>query len=118
MKTPFAYLAPVIIILCAIGAYTVRSNIVDVWSMFAFGVFGYVLNRYGFSVPIFVMAFILGDIGESAFLRSMLLFDNDVTQFFARPISATLIGLAILIIVWTIGVGAAKVVRSPRTSPT
>jgi putative tricarboxylic transport membrane protein len=115
MKTPFAYLAPVIIILCAIGAYTVRSNIVDVWSMFAFGVFGYVLNRYGFSVPIFVMAYILGDIGESAFLRSMLLFDNDVTQFFSRPISATLIGLAILIIVWTIAAGAVRVVRSPRT---
>jgi putative tricarboxylic transport membrane protein len=113
MRTPFAYMAPVIVILCAIGAYTVRSNIVDVWSMFAFGVFGYVLNRYGFSVPVFVMAFILGDIGETAFLRSMTLFDNDVTQFFTQPISGTLLTLSGATIVWSIGAGIYRL-RSRR----
>jgi putative tricarboxylic transport membrane protein len=114
MKTPFAYMAPVIIILCAIGAYTVRSNVVDIWSMFAFGVFGYLLNRYGFSVPIFVMAYILGEIGESAFLRSMTLFDNDVTQFFSRPISAVFLGLSVLIIVWTLCAGVVSLWRDRR----
>ncbi len=108
MKTPFAYLGPVIIVLCAVGAYTVRSNIADVWAMFGFGVFGYVLNRYGFSVPIFVMAFILGDIGESAFLRSMLLFDNDFSRFFSRPISGSLMGLSILVICWVIAMHAIR----------
>jgi putative tricarboxylic transport membrane protein len=116
MRTPFAYMAPVIILLCAIGAYTVRSNIVDVWSMFAFGVLGYVLNRYGFSVPVFVMAFILGDIGETAFLRSMALFDNDVTQFFAQPISGTLLALSGATIVWSIGAGIYRVLSRRRRS--
>jgi putative tricarboxylic transport membrane protein len=111
MKTPFAYMAPVILILCAIGAYTVRSNVVDISSMFAFGLFGYVLNRYGFSVPIFVMAYILGDIGESAFLRSMSLFDNDISNFFTRPISGVLMGLSAMIILWSAGVGIASLRR-------
>jgi putative tricarboxylic transport membrane protein len=84
--------------------------------MFAFGVFGYVLNRYGFSVPIFLMAFILGDIGESAFLRSMLLFDNDFSQFFVRPISGTLMGLSILVVVWVIATHAIRFWRRSRAS--
>jgi putative tricarboxylic transport membrane protein len=116
MRTPFAYMAPVIMLLCAIGAYTVRSNIVDVWSMFAFGVLGYVLNRYGFSVPVFVMAFILGDIGETAFLRSMALFDNDVTQFFAQPISGTLLALSGATIVWSFGGGIYRLLSRRRQS--
>lgn len=117
MRTPFAYLAPAIIVLCAIGAYTVRANIADVWSMFAFGVFGYVLNRFGFSVPIFVMAFILGDIGESAFLRSMMLFDNDFLQFFSRPISGALMGLSVLVIFWAMIANAVRFMRHPKARP-
>lgn len=117
MKTPFAFLAPVIIVLCSIGAYTVRSNITDVWSMFAFGVFGYVLNRYDFSVPVFVMAFILGDIGESAFLRSMMLFDNDFSQIFFRPISGALMGFSALVICWAIVTEAIRIMQHTQASP-
>src|SRR5690606_27843274 len=44
-----SYFAPVIILLCAIGAFSVRNNMVDVWPMLGFGVFGYALNKNGFS---------------------------------------------------------------------
>jgi putative tricarboxylic transport membrane protein len=103
VKLPFAFMAPVIIVLCTIGTYTVRYNIVDVWSMFGFGVFGYVLERYRFSIPVFVLAFILGKIGESAFLRSMIMFDNQAWLLFSRPISGVLISLGLLVLIWSFG---------------
>ena len=93
---PNAYFVPVIVILCSIGAFSVRNSMLDVWAMFAFGVFGYLLDRFGFSIPIFVLAFILGPVGEASFMRSMILFDNDGWKFFSQPLSATLIALGIL----------------------
>lgn len=116
-KTPFALMAPVIIVLCAIGAYTVRYNIVDVWSMFGFGVLGYLLDRYGFSTPVFVLAFILGQIAESAYLRSMILFDHDFYGFFTRPISGTLLGLAFLVVLLAFGRPIVKLLHQRGRIP-
>src|SRR3546814_9123430 len=48
VRIPNAYFAPVVILLCAIGAFSVRNSMLDVWAMFGFGVFGYVLERFSF----------------------------------------------------------------------
>lgn len=99
---PFAYMAPIIVILCTAGAYTVRYNIVDLWSMFAFGVVGFLLDRYKFSAPVFVLAFILGQLAEVALGRSLVMFDGDLTRFFTRPISGTLLGMTGLLLAWIV----------------
>src|SRR3546814_13733695 len=88
---PNSYFAPVIIILCSIGAFSVRNSVLDVWSMFGFGVFGYLLERYRFSIPVFVLAFILGPLAEASFTRSMILFDNEPMKFFSTSLSAIFI---------------------------
>lgn len=96
VNIPNAYFAPVVIVLCTVGAFSVRNSMIDVWAMFGFGVFGYLLERFGFSIPIFVLAFILGPLGEASFMRSMILFDNNPLLFFTKPLSGTLIALGIV----------------------
>ena len=45
LRMPFSIIAPVIIVICAIGAYTVHSAMLDVWLMLGFGVIGYVFKK-------------------------------------------------------------------------
>jgi putative tricarboxylic transport membrane protein len=98
----FAYVGPAIVVFCSIGAYTVRNNMLDVWSMFAFGVLGYLMDRHGFSIAVFVLGFILGPLMETSFLRSMIMFDNSVVPFLVNPFCAITIGLGIFAILWAI----------------
>lgn len=111
VHVPNAYFAPVVIILCIIGAFSVRNSMLDVWAMFGFGVLGYLLERFGFSIPVFVLAFILGPLGEASFMRSMILFDDNPWMFFSQPLSATLITLGILSLVGPIGWVSFKYLR-------
>lgn len=97
---PFSYLAPAIVVLCAVGAYAARSNPVDVLAMFGFGVFGFLMERAGFSVSAFVLAFILGDVMESSFIRTMVLFDWSPLQIFTYPFAGTLVAASLLTLLW------------------
>ena len=73
LRIPFSILGPAIIFFSTIGAFSLRNNILDVWTIFVAGILGYVLRRYGYSLPAIVMGVILGQIGEEAFYQSMVL---------------------------------------------
>jgi TctA family transporter len=79
----------------ASGDYS-RNNVLGVWAMLGFAVFGCLLERFAFFIPIFVLAFILGPLGEASFMLSMVLFDNDARKFFSQPPIGMLITLGIL----------------------
>lgn len=99
LRVPFRWLAPGILLLAIIGAYALRNLMVDVWVMFLAGVVGYLLKRTGYSAAGIVLGLILGDLGESAFAKSMQLMDFDPLGFFQRPIAAVLIILGLAAIV-------------------
>ena len=99
LRVPFRWLAPGILLLAVIGAYALRNLMVDVWVMFLAGVVGYLLKTTGYSAAGIVLGLILGDLGESAFAKSMQLMDFDPLGFFQRPIAAVLIVLGIVAIV-------------------
>lgn len=82
LRIPFAILGPAIIFFSTIGAFSLRNNILDVWTIFVAGILGYVLRRYGYSLPAIVMGVILGQIGEEAFYQSMVLMDYRLLGFF------------------------------------
>ena len=71
-----------IIFFSVIGAFSLRNNNLDVWTIFVAGNLGYVLRRYGYSPPAIVMGVILGQIGEEAFHQSMVLMDYRLPGFF------------------------------------
>jgi putative tricarboxylic transport membrane protein len=93
---PTAILWPSVFALAVIGSYSLDQSMLDVWVMLAFGVFGYFVKRFGFSVVPIAMGLILGDMLENSFKQSMLIFSHDWTQFFFRPITVTFFILAIV----------------------
>jgi putative tricarboxylic transport membrane protein len=93
LRIPFRILAPTIILFATIGAYALRNNILDVWTMLLAGVAGYFLRRSDYSIPAVVMGVVLGKIGESAFSKAMIMMDYDLLAFFTKPIAGTFIAL-------------------------
>jgi putative tricarboxylic transport membrane protein len=95
---PEAVVSAFVMVFCFIGALSIRSNVTDLWLMIAFGVVGYLFERYKFPIAPMVLGVILGPLAEESFLNSMISFGNDWTVFFTRPISATLIVLTLVIL--------------------
>ena len=96
---PDAYLWPAVFILSVVGAYAPNQSMVDVLVMLVFGVVGYLFRRYGFSPAPLIMGLVLGKMVEETLKQSLLIFDQDWTRFFERPVvvalfAITLVGLA------------------------
>lgn len=102
MRTPPAILAGFIIVLSVVGAFGVRNNMFDVYVCLAFGVLGWGMKRVGFPAAPMVLGVILGPLTERYFLTSLANAHQDWTVFFTRPISATILGLAALFVIWTL----------------
>jgi putative tricarboxylic transport membrane protein len=79
-----------VFILSVVGAYAPNQSMVDVMIMLAFGVVGYLFRRYGFSPAPLIMGLVLGKMVEETLKQSLLIFDQDWTQFFSRPVVVVL----------------------------
>jgi len=99
LRIPFSIIGPAIIVICAIGAYTVHTSMFDVYLMLGFGVLGYLLRKLKYPLAPLVLALVLGDRAEDAFRQSMLLSQGSLTIFVSRPLVATLTIAALLIMV-------------------
>ncbi len=102
MRTPTAVLAALIIVLSVVGAFGLRNNVFDVYVCLAFGVLGWGMKRIGFPSAPLVLGVILGPLAERYFLTSLANSRQDWTVFFTRPISATILGLALLFVLWSL----------------
>lgn len=114
MRTPPAILAAFIIVLSVVGAYGVRNNIFDVYVCLAFGVLGWGMKRVGFPSAPLVLGVILGPLAERYFLTSLANSGQDMTVFFTRPISATILGLALIFMIWSLGPGIKSAIGRLR----
>ena len=90
---PDAYLWPGVFILSVVGAYAPNQSMVDVVIMLAFGVVGFLFKRYGFSPAPLIMGLVLGKMVEETLKQSLLLFDQDWTLFFVRPVVVVLFAI-------------------------
>jgi putative tricarboxylic transport membrane protein len=86
LRIPFAILTPLIIVVCAIGAYAVHNSMLDVWYMLIFGVIGYVFKKLDYPLAPLVLALVLGDMAESALRQSLIMSQGSLAIFFNRPI--------------------------------
>ena len=100
LRIPFAVLSPLIILFCAIGAFSLRNSAFDVALMVGFGVAGWLLRRAKFDPAPLVLAFVLGDILERSVRQALLVGQGSPAIFLQRPISAGLLALAVLLLLW------------------
>ncbi|GGE43381.1 hypothetical protein GCM10007276_20800 [Agaricicola taiwanensis] len=95
---PNALLWPSVFVLAVVGSYSLDQSMIDVWVMLGFGILGYFMKRFGFSVVPLAMGLILGGMLETSLKQSMIIFQQDWSLFFVRPIvlfffACTLVGV-------------------------
>jgi putative tricarboxylic transport membrane protein len=96
LKVPYKILLPVIITLATVGVFVTENNIVDVWVMIIFGLIGYLMRKMKYPPAPLVLALVLGPMVERSLRQSLTISHGDVSIFFARPIAAVLISIALL----------------------
>lgn len=102
MKVPAPILNTFIVVFCFIGAYALRNDMADVWLTMLFGVLGFFMRRYGLPIPPLVMGVILGPMAEGYFLTSMVANQNNLTVFVTRPVSAVVLSISVLMVLWPV----------------
>jgi putative tricarboxylic transport membrane protein len=98
LRLSFPVLAVLVLELSLVGVYAFNNTIFDLYIMFVFGVIGYLLKKLDFPVAPMILALVLGKIFEVSFRRSLIISDGDLTIFLTRPISLTLLLLAVLVV--------------------
>lgn len=95
LKLPFTILAPIIFVLCVIGGYVPTLDMHDVWLMLIFGIVGYLMRKLDYPMAPAVLAIVLGPLAEPALRQSLIGSHGDMMIFFERPISGTIMVVAI-----------------------
>ena len=107
LRIPFSIIGPVIIVICAIGAYTVHSSMFDVVLMLVFGVLGYLFKKLRYPMAPLVLALVLGDMAEASFRQSMLISQGSLGIFWSNPLAGSITTLALVMLLWPV-LGALK----------
>jgi putative tricarboxylic transport membrane protein len=100
LRIPFSIIAPVIIVICAVGAYTVHNAVFDVWLMLGFGLLGYIFKKLDYPMAPMVLALVLGDRAEDSFRQSMLISQGSLGVFFSNYMVTGITSLALLMLLW------------------
>jgi putative tricarboxylic transport membrane protein len=105
LKIPYQNLFPLIILFCFLGVYSLNDNIYEILIMIIFGVFGYLMRKFGFEGAPFLMALVLGPMLETAFRQSLLYGDPFI--FFKRPLSAVILVISLFLLTTSLLPGIA-----------
>jgi len=100
LRIPFSIVAPLIIVICAIGAFTVHNAMLDIWFMMFFGVIGYVFKKLDYPMAPMVLALVLGDRAEDSFRQAMLISQGNLSVFFSNWLVGSIMTLGLVMLFW------------------
>ena len=106
---PNKFLVPIIALFCLVGGFAWRQMVFDMYLVVIFGVFGALLNRYGYSVPAFLLALLLGPLAERNFYWAIEIGGVDS---FMRPIALVILIATISVLILPLVLN--KLVRSGK----
>jgi putative tricarboxylic transport membrane protein len=112
LKVPHRLLFPLIITFCFIGVYSLNNNIFELFIMIIFGFLGYLTQKIKYPPGPFLLGLVLGPMLEVSLRQSMTISQGDPAIFIQRPLSAGLLILMLLIIIWV----AAQALRKQRAT--
>jgi putative tricarboxylic transport membrane protein len=117
LRIPFSIIAPVIVVICAIGAYTVHNAMLDIWFMLGFGVIGYVFKKLDYPLAPLVLALVLGDKAEDSFRQAMLVSQGELNIMWSNPLVGSITTLALLMLLWPLVSLVLGKLRAPKVDP-
>jgi putative tricarboxylic transport membrane protein len=100
LRIPFPIIAPIILVFCAIGAFSVHNNVFDVVMMMVFGVLGYFLKKCNYPLAPLVLAIVLGDKAEESFRQALLASQGGFGIFFSNGLVSTIMTLGLIALFW------------------
>ncbi len=112
LRIPFAIIAPLIVVVCFVSAWTVSSSPFDLWLAFAFGCVGYLFKKCSYPIAPLVLAMVIGDKAEDAFRQSMIMHGGSLGAFWSNWLCGTLMTLGVLLLLWPL---VAPLVRRRAT---
>ena len=99
LTIPYTILAPLILFFCLLGAYTLRNSVPDLIIMLGFGIFGFLMRKFRYEGAPLIMGFVISELVEGAFTRSLLMSNGSFSIFFTRPISCILMIVALILFI-------------------
>jgi putative tricarboxylic transport membrane protein len=102
LKVPYPVLFPLIVLFCMVGAYSLRNSAADILIMVIFGIVGYITKKLQYEAAPLIMAFVLGPLLELNLRRSLIMSDGSFSIFFLRPISSTILIIALVVLLLSI----------------
>ncbi|MEN5161095.1 tripartite tricarboxylate transporter permease [Achromobacter spanius] len=99
LRVPYRMLFPAILVFCTIGVYSLNYNTFDIFMFAIFGIIGYVWSKLGCEGAPLLLGLVLGPMMEENFRRALLLSRGEFSTFVTRPLSATLLALAAILLV-------------------
>jgi putative tricarboxylic transport membrane protein len=98
LRIPYPVLYPIVLVCSVLGVYAVGNSVVDVWIMLATGALGYLLRKVGFEPAPIVLGLVLAPMLELSLRQSLAMSAGHYTIFVTRPISATLLAIAAVLL--------------------
>ncbi|MBL8569419.1 MAG: tripartite tricarboxylate transporter permease [Phreatobacter sp.] len=98
LSVPYGILFPMILLLCCIGVYASSGQIFDLYVMISFGVFGWLVARWGYEPAPLVLGFVLGPMFENNLRKALILSRGSWMTFIERPLSAVFVVASVLIL--------------------
>jgi TctA family transporter len=114
LRAPRASIMPIILLLCAVGAYATGNNLFAVVLVAVFGTLGYIMERNGYPVAALVLGIVMGSMVEQSFVTSLIKSDNSLLPFFERPISAVLAVITLGALLWPVGAWLMRRLQAHR----
>ncbi len=99
LKVPYRLMFPAILIFCAIGIYSINNSVQDVYFTAFFALVGYIMIKLGYEPAPMLLGFVLGKLMEEKLRQSLILSRGSFTTFIERPVSATLLAIALIMLV-------------------
>lgn len=99
LKVPSKIMAPLITMICFIGAYSINNNVSGILIVIIFGIMGYLMRKFRYDPAPLILAFVLGPLMEDALRQTMMLFRGDVFKIFERPIATIFLGIAFFLFI-------------------
>ena len=99
LRLPVYILHPFIFGISIVGVYGVTGRLFDLGLLAGFGLLGYLMARLKYPSAPLILGFVLGDSMERALRQSMMMYQGDFSAIFQRPLSATMLALAGLVLI-------------------
>jgi len=113
LKIPQPLLYAGILVFATLGAYSLHQSVIDLLTLYIFGLLGFMIRRWGFPVAPAVIGLILGPLAESQFRRALAISQGDPSVFLTSPISVTILAITAALLLLPL---ILRLVRRPKVA--